>query len=87
MVDEEALYEALATGRLAGAAMDVVKFVPGRPTTPFIDLDNAIVVPHIGGATFETTTKGAVIVAAQVLRFLEGRKLETVINPEVMKPA
>jgi phosphoglycerate dehydrogenase-like enzyme len=86
MVDEDALYEALATGRLAGAAMDVVKFVPGRPTSPFIDLENAIVVPHVGGATVETTTKGAVIVAAEVRRFLEGQKLETVINPEAMRP-
>jgi phosphoglycerate dehydrogenase-like enzyme len=44
-------------------------------------------MPHIGGATFETTAKGAVIVAAEVRRFLEGRKLETVINPEALKPA
>lgn len=86
MVDEDALHEALTKGNLAGAAMDVVKFVPGRPTTPFIDLENALVTPHIGGATFETTTKGAVIVAAQIKRFLNGQKLETVINPEAVRP-
>jgi len=82
MVDEDALYEALRNGPLAGAAMDVVKFVPGRPTSPFIDLENVIVTPHIGGATFETTAKGAAIIAAQIGRFLAGQKLETVINPE-----
>ena len=84
MVDEDALFEALK-GNLAGAAMDVVKFVPGRPTSPFIGLENVIVTPHIGGATFETTAKGAVIVAAQIRRFLNGQKLETVINPEAIR--
>lgn len=87
MVDEEALYEALTKGHLAGAAMDVVKYVPERPVSPFIGLENTIVMPHIGGATFETTTKGAVIVAAQVRRFLAGQRPETVINPEAMNSA
>jgi D-3-phosphoglycerate dehydrogenase / 2-oxoglutarate reductase len=85
MVDEDALYEALTNGNLAGAAMDVVKFVPGRPTSPFIGLEKVIVTPHIGGATFETTAKGAAIVAGQVRRFLNGQKLETVINPEAVR--
>ena len=85
MVDEDALFEALTKGNLAGAAMDVVRFVPGRPTSPFIDLENVIVTPHIGGATFETTAKGASIVAGQIRRFLAGQKLETVINPETIR--
>ena len=85
MVDEEALYEALTKGNLAGAAMDVVKFLPERPITPFASLENAIVMPHIGGATYETTTKGAAIVAAQIRRFLSGQELETVINPEALR--
>ena len=87
MVDEDALLDALVSGKLAGAAMDVVRYLPERPTSPFIELDNAIVLPHIGGATYETTTKGAFIVAAQVKRFLAGQSVETLINPEVMRTA
>ena len=87
MVDEDALLSALREGRLAGAAMDIVRFLPHRPESPFIDLDNVIVMPHIGGATYETTTKGAFIVAAQVQRYLSGQSLETLINPEVVRTA
>ena len=85
MVDEDALYEALTRGTLAGAAMDVVKYQPERPASPFVGLDNVIVMPHIGGATFETTTKGAAIIAVQVRRFLEGQVPENVINLEALK--
>jgi D-3-phosphoglycerate dehydrogenase / 2-oxoglutarate reductase len=85
MVDETALYNALKSGVIAGAAMDVLSYVPSRPTNPILTLNNVIVTPHIGGATFETTTKGAEIVARQLERYLSGLSLETVINPEVLK--
>lgn len=85
MVDEGALCSALREGRLAGAGMDVVRYDPSRPVNPLIEMDNTIVMPHIGGATFETTTKGAMIVAKQVERYLEGEPLETVVNPETLR--
>ena len=87
MVDEDALLGALREGKLAGAAMDIVRYLPDRPESPFIALENSIVMPHIGGATYETTTKGAFIVAAQVQRYLSGQSIETLINPEVMRTA
>lgn len=87
MVDEDALLAALKSGKLAGAAMDVVRYRPEREVSPFINLENVIVMPHIGGATYETTTKGARIVATQVKRYLSGQSLETLINPEVVNPA
>jgi D-3-phosphoglycerate dehydrogenase / 2-oxoglutarate reductase len=87
LVDEDALLRSLTSGKLAGAAMDIVKYLPERPETPFLDIDNVIVLPHIGGATYETTTKGAFIVAAQVKRYLAGQNIETLINPEVMRTA
>ncbi|MGD0637480.1 MAG: NAD(P)-dependent oxidoreductase [Nitrososphaerales archaeon] len=85
MVDEAALCAALKDGRLSGAGLDVVRFDPARPISPLLELDNAIVMPHIGGATFETTTKGAVIVAKQLERYLKGEPLETVVNPESLR--
>lgn len=85
MVDEAALLEALKSGRLAGAGMDVVRYDPARPVNPLVELETTIVMPHIGGATHETTTKGAFIVAQQLERHLRGEKMETVINPEALK--
>lgn len=85
MVDETALYNALRSKLIAGAAMDVVRYDPSRPINPLLNLDNVIITPHIGGATFETTTKGAEIVAKQLQRFFSGLPLETVINPDVLK--
>jgi len=85
MVDEGALCAALKDGRLSGAGLDVVRYDPAMPVSPLVELENAIVMPHIGGATFETTTKGAVIVARQVERYLKGEPLETVVNPETLR--
>jgi D-3-phosphoglycerate dehydrogenase len=85
MVDEAALCAALKDRRLAGAGLDVVRYDPARPMNPLIEMESAIVMPHIGGATFETTTKGATIVAKQVERFLAGERLETVVNPETLR--
>jgi D-3-phosphoglycerate dehydrogenase / 2-oxoglutarate reductase len=84
MVDEKALYDALKTKKIAGAGMDIVRYDPNRPVNPLVELDNTIVMPHIGGATFETTTKGADIVAKQLERYLSGLELQTVINLEAM---
>jgi D-3-phosphoglycerate dehydrogenase len=81
LVDEAALLDALKNGTLAGAAVDVVRYEPARPVNPLLELDNIIVLPHIAGATRETTTKGAFIVATQLERYLRGEKMETVINP------
>jgi D-3-phosphoglycerate dehydrogenase / 2-oxoglutarate reductase len=85
MVDEAALLATLQSGKLAGAGMDVVRYNPARPVNPLVELENTIVMPHIGGATHETTTKGAFIVAKQLERYIRGEKMETVINPEALK--
>jgi len=85
MIDENALYDALQGHAVAGAAMDVLKYDPAHPTNRLLSLENVIATPHIGGATFETTTKGAEIVATQLQRYLLNLPLETVINPEALK--
>ncbi len=82
LVDESALLDALKNGTLAGAAVDVVRYEPARPVNPLLELDNIVVLPHIAGATRETTTKGAFIVANQLELYAKGEMMETVINPE-----
>ncbi|MFI5419856.1 MAG: NAD(P)-dependent oxidoreductase [Nitrososphaerales archaeon] len=85
LVDEIALLEALDNKTIFGAALDVVRYDPNGPTNPLLEKENVILTPHIGGATFETTTKGAQIVANQLQRYYSGLPLETVINPAALQ--
>jgi D-3-phosphoglycerate dehydrogenase len=79
LVDEEALAAALASGRLAGAAVDVVRPLPaGRH--PLLQHENVVLTPHIGGATYETLVRGAQMVADEILRFAAGEPLVHVAN-------
>jgi len=85
LVDEDALYQALARGALGGAALDVLERVPGRH--PLLGLPNVFVTPHIGGATAETLARGAERAVAAVADLLAGRVPANVVNPQVLQGA
>lgn len=84
LVDEEALDEALASGHLAGAALDVVRPVSVGGQHPLLRHDNVVITPHIGGATHETLLRGATMVAREIERFAAGEQLVNVINREAV---
>jgi D-3-phosphoglycerate dehydrogenase / 2-oxoglutarate reductase len=73
LVDEIALRAALESGRLAGAALDVLRPPPDGGRHPLLGLPTLIVTPHIGGATLETLRRGAAMVADGVRRYREGK--------------
>ncbi len=82
IVDEQALYEALSAGRLAGAACDVfLKEPPGE--NPLLSLDNFIASPHAGSATRQTTLRMGMMASQNALAVLQGRRPAHVANPEV----
>jgi D-3-phosphoglycerate dehydrogenase len=84
LVDEDALDAALASGRLAGAALDVVRPRVEPGPHPLLRHDNVVLTPHIGGATHETILRGAVMVAAEIERYAAGEPLVNVINREAV---
>lgn len=72
VVDEQALYEALKEGRIAGAGFDVYENEP--ELTPGLEkLDNVVLLPHIGSATYETRERMSEIVALNIIDVMEGR--------------
>jgi D-3-phosphoglycerate dehydrogenase len=73
LVDEVALRAALESGRLAGAALDVLRPPPDGGRHPLLDLPTLIVTPHIGGATLETLERGAAMIADGVHRYRAGK--------------
>jgi D-3-phosphoglycerate dehydrogenase / 2-oxoglutarate reductase len=78
LVDETALRAALASGHLAGAALDVVR--SGADLRLPDGAPNLILTPHIGGSTFETLARGAEMLAAETERLLRGRPLHHAVN-------
>jgi len=84
LVDEDALAGALASGSLAGAALDVVEPRPGGSRHPLLDLPNVIITPHIGGATHQTLRRGAEMAAAAVAALAAGEVPDHLVNPGVL---
>lgn len=80
IVDETALYEALANNRLRGAALDVFTQEPLPPESPFRKLANVILTPHSGGSTKHA--RGRIWAAAMdnLDRLAEGRDLINIVN-------
>ncbi len=85
IVDEGALLEALKQRRIAGAAFDVYQTHPIPQQSPFLKLDNVILTPHIGGATDGTIERYSKIMTQEIERFLEGKRPQNLVNPEVWK--
>lgn len=80
LVDESALYDAIKSGKIAGAALDVFTQEPPPPDHPLLALDQVIVTPHLGASTTEAQEGVAFTVAEQMRDYLLGGALRGAVN-------
>jgi D-2-hydroxyacid dehydrogenase (NADP+) len=81
-VDTDAMVEALRTGKLAGAGLDVVDPEPLPPGHPLWTMPNVLITPHYSGAVADYQARAQVVFLANLERYLAGRPLQGVIDKE-----
>lgn len=84
LVDYDALYAALASGHLAGAALDCFAVEPPPADSPLFSLDNVTLSPHVAGASKETARRKAETVIIDIANYYANRPLQYCANPEVL---
>ena len=83
VVDQAALYEALASKRIFAAALDVTVPEPLPTDSPLLTLENCIIAPHIASASWQTRREMSRMAAENLLAGLKGEHLPNCVNPEV----
>jgi D-3-phosphoglycerate dehydrogenase / 2-oxoglutarate reductase len=85
IIDEAALYDALTSGKLAGAGLDVFAQEPPPVPNPLFDLPNVIIAPHVAGVTWEAVDRMSEQTARNILSVLDGAPIrQNVINQDVL---
>ncbi len=82
VIKEDDLVTALKRGDIAGAGLDVYENEPAM-ATGLAELDNVVILPHIGSATISSRTNMATLAARNLIAMLKGEKPETGLNPEL----
>ncbi len=83
VVDPSALYVALRAKMIFAAGLDVTEPEPLPAKSPLLTLDNCIVVPHIGSASYASREAIATLAAQNIIAGLNGERLPHCVNPEV----
>jgi D-3-phosphoglycerate dehydrogenase len=86
IIDEDALVNALKSGKCAGAALDVYSTEPPDFSSELFELPNVITTPHLGASTEEAQTNVAIDVAEQIVDVFEGRSARSAVNMPALSP-
>jgi D-3-phosphoglycerate dehydrogenase / 2-oxoglutarate reductase len=86
IVDEAALADAIRSGHVAGAALDVLEQEPPPPDLPLLQLERVICTPHLGASTGEAQVNVAVAIAQQVADFLCRGIIQNAVNVPSLSP-
>jgi len=85
IIDEAALYDALVSGHLRGAGLDVFDSEPTRPDNKLFTLEQVLMAPHMAGVTTESVVGMGIATARNILSVLDGAPIaENVVNKEVL---
>lgn len=80
LVDEQALYDALKSGKIMGAALDVFDIEPPPVDYPLTSLDNVTITPHLAGGTIDAFTNSPKLLAAEMMKILDKKTSTFVVN-------
>jgi D-3-phosphoglycerate dehydrogenase len=86
IIDEEALAEALQSGKVAGAGLDVFEEEPVHSDNPLLKEENVVLTPHLGASTQEAQVKVAVDAAESVVAALKGELVPNAVNLPGLSP-
>jgi glyoxylate reductase len=86
VVDTNALLDALQSGQIRAAGLDVTDPEPLPPDHPLYQLENCLITPHIGSATYGTRKAMAGIALRNLVKGIRGEKLEHCANPQIYSP-
>jgi len=86
IVNEKDLCDALKSGQIAAAALDVFEKEPLASDCPLLTLDNIVVTPHLGASTVEAQVNVVVDVVEQIIEVLKGGAARSAVNIPSMKP-
>ncbi len=84
VIDEAALIDALQSGRIRGAGLDVFEKEPLPNSSPLANMPNVVALPHIGSATQQTRDRMATDAARNMVSALEGQRPEDLVNPAAL---
>ena len=85
VVDQVALYGVLKAKRIFAAALDVTDPEPLPTDNPLLELENCLIVPHLGSASQHTRDMMSLLAAQNLIAGLKGERLPNCVNPEVYK--
>lgn len=85
VVDERALYEALANRRIWAAGLDVFEHEPTPADNPLLQLDNVVATPHIAGSSRESEKLQVAGTLENIERFLAGQRPLRLVNPDLLE--
>lgn len=80
LIDERALIDAIRSGRVMGAALDVLEHEPPKSDSPLLAMEQVIVTPHLGASTGEAQANVANMIAEQVLDYLRRGTIRGAVN-------
>lgn len=83
LIDEDGLFDLLKNRSIAGAALDVSEVEPIDSSNRFLELDNVVVTPHIGGSTYDVIRRQSAAVTEDLIRFSQGKRPLNLANPEL----